>query len=82
MKPLTHVASKWPFFGCDLLVEGYCELFLEVTVALARCIMSCTCNNLIATVYLQWFTCDGSISKIASHIVCEHSAIKGGCQNS
>ena len=48
-------------FGYDLLIVGCCEQFQGATTAFAKCVMSCACNGLLATVYMQWFTCDAYI---------------------
>ena len=74
LNPLTDVASKW-FFFCDLSISGHCNQFLIVTLALAMCGIPCTYNGLLATVYLQWFTCDANFHPIEIIIVPSHMSI-------
>ena len=37
----------------DLPMAGCCKQFLEVTIALGTCVISCTCNGPLAIVCLQ-----------------------------
>ena len=55
---LDRCCKLMVIFGCDLLIAGCCEQFLEGTTYLATYVLSCTCNCLLATVYLQQFICE------------------------
>ena len=45
---------------------------LEGTTALAMNVMSYTCNGLLATVYVQWFTCNSIFFSMAIAITSAH----------
>ena len=53
----------------------HCKQFMEVNLALAMCDIPCTCNGLLATVYLQWYTCDTNFHPIEIMIVSSHMSI-------
>ena len=71
MVHLTHVASKW----CDLPIVRCYKQFLEGTTAFATSGMTCTCNGIVATDYLQWFTCDACFYSIEIIITSSHMNI-------
>ena len=71
---MTDVASKW-HFCCNLTVAGCCKQFLVVSLILVLCGIPCTCKGLLATVYLQWFTCDSNFHPIEIMIVSSHMSI-------
>ena len=60
---MTDVARN-DNFACDLLFAGGCKK----PTAFATCDIPCTCNGLLATVYLKWLTCDANFFKQSAHM--------------
>ena len=55
LMPLTDVPSKWSFLDAICSLQG---------VAGSNMWLPFTCNDLLATVYLQWFTCGANVNSI------------------
>ena len=59
MNPLTDVASKYTFLVVICSLQGVarsCRKLLQFKQHVTN--IEPTCNDLLITVYLQWFTCD------------------------
>ena len=62
-------------FRCDLPIARCYKQLLEGTTALAMSGRTLTCNGIVATGYLQWFTCDASFHSIDIMIASSHMDI-------
>ena len=64
-------------YCCDLPIAGDCKQLLVVTLALTMCGIPCrpTRNRLLATVYLQWFTCNPNCYPIEIMVLSSHMSI-------
>ena len=62
-------------FRCDLPIARCYKQFLEGTTAFARSGRTFTCNGIVATDYMQLFTCDASFYSIQIMITSSHMDI-------